>query len=55
MINRTITEYDTIKVLREISIMRKLNKICASFEYDGVPVDKGLFVPELIDIITPTK
>ena len=47
MENQTDTEYDTIKLVREIQLMRRLNKICKKL--DG----GNMFVPELIDVITP--
>jgi len=47
MENQTDTEYDTIKLVREIQLMRKLNQICQQF--DGA----NSFIPELIDVICP--
>ena len=76
MINRTNTEYDVIKILREIQLMRKLNdlstgifqssckelnkeKFIKAFKKNPhsprttVTKGKGIFIPELIDIICP--
>ena len=47
MENQTDTEYDTIKLVREIQLMRRLNKICQEFE------GANTFIPELIDVICP--
>jgi hypothetical protein len=47
MENQTDTEYDTIKLVREIQLMRRLNQICKEFE------GANSFVPELIDVICP--
>ena len=44
-------EYELIKLLREISIMRRLNMLSTWFFGLG----EHPFVPELIDIITPVK
>ena len=42
------TEYQYLKVHRELQILRKLNQICDKF---GVP--RGTFVTELIEVIVP--
>ena len=42
------TEYDTIKLVREIQLMKKLNKVARMYKSD-----KCHFVTELIDIIYP--
>ena len=47
MENQTDTEYDTIKLVREIQLMRRLNQICKKFE------GASQFIPELIDVICP--
>ena len=54
MINQTETEYDAIKVLREISLLRKLNAISHQLvqKTGSRENGKGLFVPELIEVIT---
>jgi len=55
MVNQTETEYDAIKVLREVSLLRKLNSLSRELleKIGGRGGDgTGLFVPELIDIIT---
>ena len=44
-------EYELIKLIREISIMRRLNMLSTWFFGLG----EHPFVPELIDIITPVK
>jgi len=58
MVNQTTTEYDAIKVLREIQLMKRLNDLSASVYKEVNPTEsdasaKGLFVPELIDVICP--
>ena len=62
LFNEPSTEYETIKVLREIQLMRKLNESSELYfnEVDAKMIKngknrnpKGIFVPELIDIITP--
>ena len=54
MINQTQTEYDSIKVLREIQLIRKLNNLSNALAIKAGSKEngKGIFVPELIDIIT---
>lgn len=42
-------EYEVIKLLREVQLMRRLNNLSNQF-FKGHP-----FVPQLIDIITPSK
>jgi len=44
-------EYEIIKLLREIQIMRRLNMLSNWF----FEIGEHPFVPELIDIITPVK
>jgi len=54
MENQTNTEYDTIKLLREVMLMKKLQTLCAKISQ--VELGKkvcNIFTPELIDIITP--
>jgi hypothetical protein len=46
-----IKEYEIIKLLREIQIMRRLNMLSNWF----FEIGEHPFVPELIDIITPVK
>jgi hypothetical protein len=46
-----IKEYEIIKLLREIQIMRRLNMLSTWF----FGIGEHPFVPELIDIITPVK
>lgn len=63
MINQTGTEYDVIKVLREIQLMRQLNELSQMYykkdNTDNLNLSddkingRNLFVPELIDIILP--
>lgn len=48
--NQTETEYDTIKVLREIMLLFRLNKLRK--KYLG---DKNDFITNLIDIVTPAS
>ena len=51
MKNSQLTEYELIKLLREIQLMRRFNQILDQIDHeksDGYP-----FVLELIDIITP--
>ena len=58
MINQTTTEYDAIKVLREIQLMQNLDGLCDKLYKEGNIQSerpnggKGLFLPELIDIIS---
>ena len=57
--NRSDIEYDCIKLLREIQLMKKMNQLSQDLErkrsiqfiqdYGG----RGTFVPELIDVIIP--
>jgi hypothetical protein len=42
-------EYEIIKLLREVQLMRRLNNLSNQF-FKGHP-----FVPQLIDVITPPK
>ena len=55
MENQTNTEYDTIKLLREIQLMRRLQNLSMSLmlEEESIKNDhqSSLFTPELIDII----
>ena len=56
MEGQTNTEYDKIKLLREIMIMKKVQNLCKRLEIEETKNQdaKGsLFTPELIDIITP--
>ena len=58
MVNQTTTEYDAIKVLREIQLMKRLNDLSATALKELKLKDKeingkNLFVPELIDVICP--
>ena len=56
MEGQTNTEYDKIKLLREIMIMKKVQSLCKRLEIEETKNQdaKGsLFTPELIDIITP--
>jgi len=58
MVEQASTEYDCTKLLREIQLFKRLNHLSESIlrklEGQGTSVNgKGLFVPELIDIITP--
>ena len=46
MENQTDSEYDSIKLVREIQLMRHLNKICKKIDNKA-----NTFIPELIDII----
>ena len=58
MVNQTKTEYDCIKVLREIQLMKRVNDLChrvgkeSNIEEMGMNF-KNLFIPELIDVICP--
>jgi hypothetical protein len=47
------TEYEIIKLLREIQILRRLNEI--TYELQRNEKNKCSFVPELIEIICPEK
>ena len=49
MKSEAVMEYEIIKLLREVQIMRRLNHI--SNKYFGAGTHP--FIPELIDIITP--
>lgn len=49
MKNQATMEYEIIKLLRELQIMRRLNIVSDQFFGKGTHP----FVPELIDIITP--
>ena len=51
MKSEAVMEYEIIKLLREVQIMRRLNHI--SNKYFGAGTHP--FVPELIDIITPSN
>ena len=55
MESNTNTEYDKIKILREIQLMKKLQAVCKKLEEEcNKENPKGnLFTPEIIDIITP--
>jgi hypothetical protein len=46
MENQTDSEYDSIKLVREIQLMRHLNKISKKIDNKA-----NTFIPELIDII----
>ena len=50
MKSEAVMEYEIIKLLREVQIMRRLNHI--SNKYFGTGTHP--FIPELIDIITPS-
>mmetsp|Transcript_7867 Transcript_7867/g.12183 ORF Transcript_7867/g.12183 Transcript_7867/m.12183 type:complete len:161 (-) Transcript_7867:345-827(-) len=52
MENQTDTEYDTIKLVREVQIMRRLNRIQNKYDTEKTAMG-GLFTPEMIDIICP--
>jgi|APSaa5957512535_1039671.scaffolds.fasta_scaffold36009_2 hypothetical protein len=49
MKSEAVMEYEIIKLLREVQIMRRLNHISNKFFGNN----NHPFVPELIDIITP--
>jgi serine/threonine protein kinase len=49
MQNKNSTEYEFIKLLREIKIMRGLNDIIGDSFNDSNP-----FVPQILDIICPS-
>ena len=51
MENHTDTEYDTIKILREVLIMKKMNNICREISSKRC---MGSFIPQLIDLICLT-
>lgn len=53
MKNQTQLEYEIIKLLREIQIMRQLNEIQERVKHMAKDCNITSFVPELIDIITP--
>ena len=54
MENQTNTEYDTIKLLREIQLMKRLQQLCSKLSLQETGVDVcNMFTPELIDIICP--
>ena len=54
MENQTNTEYDTIKLLREIQLMKRLQQLCAKISKQETGEEVcNLFTPELIDIICP--
>ena len=56
MENQTNTEYDTIKLLREIQLMRKLQQLCSKVSKQEIGLEScNLFTPELIDIICPVN
>lgn len=52
MKNQTLTEYELIKLLREILLMRKLNDLFHALQTDD---DRHLptFIPELVEILCP--
>ena len=50
--NHDNTEYDIIKVIREILILRRLNYLQNML---GVKNKKDFFVPKVYDIICPLK
>jgi hypothetical protein len=49
MKSEAVMEYEIIKLLREVQIMRRLNHISNIYFGNG----NHPFIPELIDIITP--
>ena len=49
MKSETKLEYEIIKLLRELQILRQLNQISDTFFGE----DEHPFVPQLIDILTP--
>jgi len=51
MKSEAVMEYEIIKLLREVQIMRRLNHISNNYFSPGAHP----FVPELIDIITPSS
>ena len=51
MENQAETEYDTIKILREVQIMNRMNDVC---EQIGSKRIMNSFVPQLIDLICLT-
>lgn len=51
MENQAETEYDTIKILREVQIMNRMNEIC---EQVGSKKIVGSFIPQLVDLICLT-
>lgn len=56
MESNTNTEYDKIKILREIQLMKRLQATCKKLEIEECNSQnaKGnVFTPEIIDIITP--
>ena len=50
MKSEAVMEYEIIKLLREVQIMRRLNHISNKYFGSGTHP----FIPELIDIITPS-
>jgi len=59
MKNQTKTEYEIIKLLREIQLLRKMNEIYQKANKKIYPNDpksqENPFIPALIDIICPIK
>lgn len=56
MESNTNTEYDKIKILREIQLMKRLQGVCKKLEIEecnNQNAKGNLFTPEIIDIITP--
>ena len=51
MKSEAVMEYEIIKLLREVQIMRRLNHISNKYFGSGAHP----FIPELIDIITPSS
>jgi len=52
LVNQTKTTYNALRVLREIQIMLRLNELSRSY---GASAHEGMFVPQLIEIITPKE
>jgi len=53
MKNAQLTEYELIKLLREIQIMRRFNQILDKFDTEKDKGEGYPFILELIDIVTP--
>ena len=67
MVNQAKSEYDCVRILREIQIMKKLNESTTCLlkqtnkqtskptakNFTNEPIVSNLFVPQLIDIICP--
>ncbi len=52
MKNQTLTEYELIKLLREIQLMRQLNELFHQLRTEEES-ELSSFIPELIDILCP--